>query len=342
MGNVPAKKDTEQKVVKEFLARAKEDFLLRWEHPVQNTASLDQFKLLKTLGIGSFGRVVLVSHRESGSHYAMKILNKEKVVKLKQVQHVLNEKCILQAIDFPFLVKLHFSFRDNSNLYLVMEYVPGGDMFSHLRRSPVPVSMPPRSSWPSSTCTRSTSSPEARERRHRPAGLPAGDRLRFREAREWPHLDPVRDPEYMAPEIILNKGYNKAVDWWTLGVLIYEMAVGFPPFYADQRNSVSENILSGKVRFPSHVSSDLKDLLRNLLQVDLSKRFGNLRNGVGDIKNHKWFATTNSIAVYEKQVEAPFIPKFEGPGDASNFDNYEEEENQISINEKYAKEFSQF
>lgn len=135
------------------------------------------------------------------------------------------------------------------------------------------------------------------------------------------------------------QGYNKAVDWWALGVLIYEMAAGYPPFFADQPIQIYEKIVSGKVswhdqlsicvkfsgmfcsiggekqmspslqvRFPSHFSSDLKDLLRNLLQVDLTKRYGNLKNGVNDIKGHKWFATTDWIAIYERKARAQWAP----------------------------------
>uniref|UniRef100_A0A8B9HXN6 Protein kinase, cAMP-dependent, catalytic, alpha, genome duplicate b n=1 Tax=Astyanax mexicanus TaxID=7994 RepID=A0A8B9HXN6_ASTMX len=149
-------------------------------------------------------------------------------------------------------------------------------------------------------------------------------------------------PEYLAPEIILSKGYNKAVDWWALGVLVYEMAAGYPPFFADQPIHIYEKIVSGKVRFPSHFSSDLKELLRNLLQVDLTKRYGNLKNGVNDIKGHKWFSTTDWIAIYQRRVEAPFIPKCRGPGDTSNFDDYEEEEIRVSLTEKCGKEFAEF
>ncbi|XP_010778079.1 cAMP-dependent protein kinase catalytic subunit beta-like, partial [Notothenia coriiceps] len=112
MGNAPtARKGSEMESVKEFLVKAKEDFLKKWEIPAQNTAGLEQFERLKTLGTGSFGRVMLVKHKETEQHYAMKILNKQKVVKLKQIEHTLNEKRILQAVSFPFLVRLEYSFK---------------------------------------------------------------------------------------------------------------------------------------------------------------------------------------------------------------------------------------
>lgn len=98
-------------------------------------------------------------------------------------------------------------------------------------------------------------------------------------------------------------------DWWALGVLIYEMAAGYPPFYADQPIQIYEKIVSGKVRFPSHFSVELKELLRNLLQVDLTKRYGNLKNGVNDIKNHRWFSSTEWIAIYQKKVFVFFCPE---------------------------------
>nr|XP_042897371.1 cAMP-dependent protein kinase catalytic subunit 1-like isoform X2 [Parasteatoda tepidariorum] len=336
--------------VKQYLEQAKKDFENRWNNPTTNTAKLKDFERIQTLGTGSFGRVMLVQHNDTKKYYAMKILDKLKVVKLKQVDHTLNEKRILQAIEFPFMVNLVYHFKDNSNLYMVLEYVSGGEMFSHLRRTG-------RFSEPSTRFYASQivlsfeylHSLDLVYRDLKPENLLI-DEEGYVKVTDFGFAKKVRGrtwtlcgtPEYLAPEVILSKGYNKAVDWWAFGVLVYEMAAGYPPFYADQPIQIYERIVSGKVRYPSHFSAELKDLLKNLLQVDLTKRYGNLKNGVADIKNHKWFATTDWIATFQRKVDAPFLPEVRGEGDASNFDKYPEEELKIASTMKFEIELIEF
>jgi protein kinase A len=135
-------------------------------------------------------------------------------------------------------------------------------------------------------------------------------------------------PEYISPEVLLNKGHSTPTDWWSLGIFIYEMLVGYPPFIADTTMGIYQKIIQGKVYFPStkSVSVEAKFLIRNLLTSDLTKRFGNLREGVDDIKFCDWFNGVKWNQILEKKVEAPFIPSLTSVHeDTSNFEKYPEE-----------------
>ena len=138
-------------------------------------------------------------------------------------------------------------------------------------------------------------------------------------------------PDYLAPEIIQSKGYGKAVDWYTLGVLVYEMLAGYPPFQDEDHFKLYEKILAGKVNFPSHFDPAAKDLLKRLLTPDITKRYGNLKNGAQDIKHHKWFAGVDWRKLARCQIPAPYVPITKGDGDASNFERYPEEHTPYGI-----------
>ncbi len=131
-------------------------------------------------------------------------------------------------------------------------------------------------------------------------------------------------PEYLAPKIILQKGHGKPVDWWCLGVLIYEMLIGIDPFSDDGPMTVYQNILRGKVKFPSSFDVDAKSLIKHLLTADLAKRFGNLKGGVSDIKEHRWFKGFDWKTLLRKEMRSYYVPRITTEGDTSNFSEYAE------------------
>jgi protein kinase A len=135
-------------------------------------------------------------------------------------------------------------------------------------------------------------------------------------------------PEYLAPEIILNKGHGKPVDWWTTGILLYEMNAGIDPFSDDDPMMVYQKILKGKIKFPSTFDPNAKSLVKHLLEADLTKRYGNLKGGVADIKTHRLFKNVDFTALLAKTIAAPYVPKVKNNSDISNFTSYPDSDKQ--------------
>lgn len=129
-------------------------------------------------------------------------------------------------------------------------------------------------------------------------------------------------PEYLAPEILLNKGHGKAVDWWCLGILTYEMIAGIDPFNDEDPMTIYQKILKGKVKFPRDFDKSAKSLVKHLLVADVTKRYGCLKSGVGDIKGHRWFKGFDWVSLASESMDPPYKPQVADPGDTSNFSEY--------------------
>ncbi|XP_025602994.2 cAMP-dependent protein kinase catalytic subunit alpha-like [Athalia rosae] len=343
----------QEKAFKEYdqiLDGLRADFNESWKTKKREALTLDDFVRYRTLGTGAFGRVMLVKQKSNGVYYAMKILEKAKLIKLKQVEHTGNEKRILQSVKFPFVIYMEFCFKDNSYLYLILPFISGGEMFSHLRRMGkfdeglarfygAQVTLALEYLHHCGLVYRDLKPENILIEKNGYLKITDFGFCKLVEGRTWTLCG---TPEYLAPEIILSKGYGKSVDWWSFGVLIYEMNAGYPPFYARDPMKIYEKIVSGKYKFANNFGEDLRDLLRNVLQVDLSRRYGNLKDGPADIKKHRWFRSIDWLKIYYQTIEPSFIPKRGNVGDSSNYDQYDEEELIVDKVDRYAKEFADF
>lgn len=297
--------------------------------------TLNDFAIQRTLGTGSFGRVHLVQSKHNQRYYAVKVLKKAQVVKMKQVEHTNDERRMLQQVKHPFLITLWGTFQDSKNLYMVMDFVEGGELFSLLRKSqrfPNPVAK-----FYAAEVTLALDYLHGQNiiyRDLKPENLLL-DRHGHLKITDFGFAKEVPDitwtlcgtPDYLAPEVVASKGYNKSVDWWSLGILIFEMLCGFTPFWdGGSPMKIYENILKGRVKYPPYIHPDAQDLLQKLITSDLTKRLGNLHGGSKDVMNHPWFAEVTWERLQKKDIDAPYVPPVRGGvGDASQFDKYPEE-----------------
>eukprot|EP00735_Rhodelphis_limneticus_P001946 TRINITY_DN1267_c0_g1::TRINITY_DN1267_c0_g1_i1::g.26800::m.26800 TRINITY_DN1267_c0_g1::TRINITY_DN1267_c0_g1_i1::g.26800 ORF type:complete len:782 (-),score=302.12,sp/P00516/KGP1_BOVIN/37.69/8e-131,sp/P00516/KGP1_BOVIN/32.73/3e-38,sp/P00516/KGP1_BOVIN/31.86/2e-10,Pkinase/PF00069.20/3.8e+03,Pkinase/PF00069.20/2.1e-68,cNMP_binding/PF00027.24/2e-18,cNMP_binding/PF00027.24/3.5e-20,cNMP_binding/PF00027.24/1.2e-18,Pkinase_Tyr/PF07714.12/7.3e+02,Pkinase_Tyr/PF07714.12/1.2e-31,Kinase-like/PF14531.1/5.7e+ len=291
------------------------------------------------LGKGTFGTVWLVHHKPSKESYAMKVMQKMRVINYKQVEHVKKEKELLNETHHPFLLNLVCTFQDPKNLYLVCELVQGGELFSRLQHVG---KFDERTAKFYAGCVISAfeylHSRDIIYRDLKPENMLIDKDgyakiVDFGFAKKVPNrtFTLCGTPDYLAPEIIASKGHNKAVDWWAVGVLIYEMLGGFPPFFADDPMQTYQKIMAHKVKQPAfkphkHVSKEAMDLIYKLLNPNPAQRYGCLQGGATDVKSHPWFKGFDWEALEKKSMKPPYVPTIKDALDTSNFDEYSDDD----------------
>jgi len=292
------------------------------------------FDLKATVGTGTFGRVRVVKIKGSSDRtpLALKIMKKSEVIRLKQVEHVKAEVGILAKIEHPFIVNLLTKFQDDKRLFLLLEFVNGGELFSYLRKEGrLPDADAKFYAGEIVLAFAYLHSKNVIYRDLKPENLLI-DCDGHMKITDFGFAKEVEDrtwtlcgtPEYLAPEIIQSKGHGRAVDWWALGILIFEMLAGYPPFYDENPFGIYQKVLAGRIDFPRHLDVKAKDLIKRLLTHDRAKRFGCLKNGADDIQKHKWYKGMDWDLLLARGIQPTFIPKVKAPDDTSMFDRYPE------------------
>ncbi|KAI1500662.1 kinase-like domain-containing protein [Biscogniauxia marginata] len=323
--------------------------------PQHQRLKLTDFALVRTLGTGTFARVCLVrpavgSDEEREKVFALKILRKAEVIKLKQVDHVRDERQILNDVaGHPFITELITTFSDYDSLYMLLDYVPGGEIFSYLRRHR---RFPEE--WAQFYAAEIVLVLEFLHEKQggvayrdlKPENLLLDSqghvklvdfgfakRLGSRDDRPVETYTLCGTPEYLAPEVIQNKGHTTAVDWWALGILIYEFLTGYPPFWHQNpieiyKQYVDPMIIEKPVVFPAEppISPSAQHIIRSFCTVDRSRRLGNISGGSQQVKNHPFFQGIDWDALLHKQIRPPIQPNVRFPGDAQCFDVYPEDD----------------
>jgi len=298
--------------------------------PVKVTA--EDFQLLKVIGKGSFGKVMQVKKKDTGKIYAMKVLQKEAIINRNQVIHTRSEKSILQQVQHPFIVGLHYAFQTKDKLYMILDYVNGGELFFHLKHE----GKFSESRVKFYTAEISLALAHLHKlgivyRDLKPENIlldsdghivitdfglskqmmvpPSGD------TSEATTHTFCGTPEYLAPEVLRGQGHGTPVDWWSLGTLVYEMLTGLPPFYSANTNVMYQKILSSELRFPLDMSGDCRSFLSGLLERDPSKRMDG-----EDVMKHPWLSSIDWDKLYKKEIPAPWKPPVSSAADTTQID----------------------
>lgn len=291
--------------------------------------TIDDFDLLKVIGKGSFGKVMQVRKKDSGKVYALKAIRKSHIVSRSEVTHTLAERTVLARVDNPFIVPLKFSFQSPEKLYLVLSFINGGELFYHLQREgKFDLSRSRFYTCELLSALECLHSLNVIYRDLKPENILLDYKghialcdfglCKLNMKNDDKTTTFCGTPEYLAPELLLGNAYTKVVDWWTLGILLYEMLTGLPPYYDEDVKTMYRKILTNPLKFPENFDKDAKDLLIKLLSRDPKQRLG--ANGAKEIMDHAFFKLIDWNKLNSKGYLPPFKPPVRDDQDTSNFD----------------------
>lgn len=292
--------------------------------------TLGSFNTISIIGKGSYAKVLLVKKKDTGKCYAMKVLKKDQIEKGNQQSHIRIEREILiKTSKHPFVVTMHYAFQNERNLYFVLDYCNGGELFNLLQKR--------KRLNEEETRFYAAQLVLAIEHLHdhgviyrdlKPENvlIDSDGYLKITDfglSNFFNNLEDMKGicgtPEYLAPEVIENKGYGKSVDWWALGSIVYEMLVGFPPFYNQNKVQLFNSIKHEEPAYPKLISDKTKRFLKDLLKKDPKNRLGAI-NGAIEIKNHPWFSGINWVDIYNKNTKPFYMPIIQKDEGLANFD----------------------
>lgn len=297
---------------------------------LEDRVGIEDFEVLKVVGQGAFGKVFQVRKKGTSDIFAMKVMRKDKIVEKNHVEYMKAERDILTKIDHPFIVQLKYSFQTKYRLYLILDFINGGHLFFQLYHHGLfreDLARIYAAELVSALCHLHANGIMHRDLKPENILLDADGHVMLTDfglAKEFDENTRSNSlcgtVEYMAPEIILGKGHDKAADWWSVGVLLYEMLTGKPPFIGGNRYKIQQKIIKDKIKLPQYLSSEAHSLLKGLLQKDASKRLGCGPVGGEEVKLHKWLKPVNWKKLEAREVQPSFRPEVAGKHCIANFE----------------------
>ncbi|KAJ1876760.1 Serine/threonine kinase, partial [Coemansia sp. RSA 486] len=294
----------------------------------------NDFKFIKVLGKGNFGKVMLSEEKSTSKLYAIKVLKKEFIVENDEFESTRSEKRVLLIANkerHPFLIGLHSCFQTPNHIFFVMEYISGGDLMMHVQKLGTfgerrakffacEVLLGLAYFHKAGIIYRDLKLDNILLDKEGHVKIADYGLCKENMGYGQTTITFCGTPEFMAPEIVLEQRYGRAVDWWAFGVLIYEMILGTSPFHGEDENEIFDSILEDEILYPVKMSRDSVFICQALLEKDPSKRLGSGPNDAEDIMKHSFFAGVNWDDVLNKKIPPPYVPDIRGRFDVSNFD----------------------